>query len=216
MIVVYPGGFHGEFFIGNIVENNADKFHYYSFLPRDNNAYIYIPVEEAKNDSTRGGDNFTDDKLSMYENTYKKKIIVRSHNHRNYRKYPVLRLGTEDTYYIRRCKLLQTVKSFHIRHEDMPPRNLRTVPMSWPKHSSRNLVIDIAKWLHNDKKTIRKIEQFLGIKYNDKMKQNVIEYYNRDEIVLKKYFKGWTYWSDEYLLERILVVWNKHNMLNKL
>ena len=77
MIVVYPGGFHGEFFIGNIVENNADKFHYYSFLQRDNNAYIYIPVEEAKNDSTRGGDNFTDDKCRnffIYFNIFYKKI----------------------------------------------------------------------------------------------------------------------------------------------
>jgi hypothetical protein len=216
MIVVYPGGFHGEFFVGNIVENNPNKFHYYSFLQRDNNAYKYIPVEEANSDNTRGGDNTTDEKLSIYEKTYKKKIIVRSHNHSNYRKYPVLRLCTQDQYYMRRCKLLQTAKSFHIKHKHMPPQFLNTVPWKMKPISDNMIVIDIAKWLHNDMQTIHKIEHFFGIKYSKKMKKNVIGYYNRDETILEKYFKGWTSWSDEYLLERILVVWNKHNTLDKL
>ena len=209
MIVVYPGGYHGEFFIGNIVEKNTNKFHYHSFLQRENNAYAYVPIKGE--DSL----NITDDKLSMYENTYKKKIVIRAHNHRGYRKYPVLRLCSADSYYIRRCKLLQTVKSFHFIHEKIPPRSMQMYPMKMPPISDNMLVIDIAKWLHNDMQTIHDIEQFFDIKYDEEMKQNIIGYYNRDEIILKKYFKDWASWSDEYLLERILVVWNQHNQIDK-
>ena len=183
MIVVYPGGYHGEFFIGNIVEKNANKFHYDSFFQRENNAYTYVPVE---------GENsldITDDKLSIYENTYKKKIIIRSHNHRNYRKHPLLRLCTQDPYYIRRCKLLQTVKSFHFKHERIPPRSMKMYPMKMRPISDNMLVVDIAKWLHNDMQTIHAIEQFFDIKYDEEMKQNVVKYCKRDEIILKKYFK---------------------------
>jgi len=210
MIVVYPGGYHGEFFIGNIVEQNSNKFYYHSFNPRENNAYTYIPIEGEKSHST------SDDDLSRYENIYKKKIIIRTHNHRDDRKYPVLRLSTQDPYYMRRCTLLQTAKSFYIKSERIPPRHIKKPPMNLLPISDVMTVIDIAKWLHNDMQTIHEIEQFFGIKYNEEMKQNVIEYYNRDEIILKKYFNGWTSWSDEYLLERILVVWKKHNMLDKL
>ena len=46
-MILYQGGYHCEFFIGNIV-SNTDKFHYHSFECRSEelNAYKYQSIED--------------------------------------------------------------------------------------------------------------------------------------------------------------------------
>ena len=76
IVLVYPAGYHGEFFIGNIV-SNTDKFYYHSFKCRNEelNAYNYestgneIAHEQSAED------------LKRCSELHNKPIIARSCDH---------------------------------------------------------------------------------------------------------------------------------------
>tara|TARA_B110000037_G_scaffold18654_1_gene19514 strand:- start:80 stop:745 length:666 start_codon:yes stop_codon:yes gene_type:complete len=207
IIVVYPAGCHGEFFIGNIV-SSTDKFHYYYFKCRSEelNAYRYESIHLEDNDSLVA-EHQTNDDLDYYSTWHGKPIISRTHNHLAIQKFPVIKLHTADPVYQHRVMLLKCIKTLDkdfSKNKDLPdppPSHF----MQWPntlKHTTDALLhVDIKEWLHNE--NLEKIEDFLEIEYTQAMKDAVTQYYERDEILLNRYFPDWQNQTDEHLIKEM-------------
>jgi response regulator of citrate/malate metabolism len=76
------------------------------------------------------------------------------------------------------------------------------------KHTTDSILhIDIKEWLHNE--NLEKIEDFFQVKYTQTMKDAVTQYYERDNVLLDKYFPTWQNQSDEQLIEEMSIVDNK-------
>jgi len=211
IIVLYPGGFHGEFFIGNIV-TNTDKFHYYYFKCRSEklNAYGY----ECLNSSDEHGNKYpiistdiTDEVRRHYHTYYGKPIISRTHNFKTTFTLPVAKLYTADVMYKNRGVLLQCIKSLDKTYSNIdgvplpPPPSLARPPKVMENTTDRILHIDIKEWLHNE--NLEKIEDFFQIEYTQAMKDAVTQYYERDEILLNKYIPDWKKLSNINLIDEM-------------
>ena len=225
VLVIYPGGYHGEFFIGNIV-SNTDKFHYHSFECRSKefNAYNYestgneIAHEQSAED------------LKRCSELHNKPIIARSCDHhlrdpitKTKKSLNIIHLHSDDHLYRIRAKLLFSIKQLDkaYNHEN---GILDSVPTSfivhkkdfgWTAHvpSDRIVHIDIKDWLHNDHDVIGKIEWFLGIEYTQTMKDAVAEYYLRDEELLNEYYNNWTHKKPNELIKEIAELHKRHAFL---
>jgi len=209
MLILYTGGFHGEFFIGNIV-TNTDKFHYYYFKVRSEklNAYRYEAIKLDDGPYPIIAADLTDDDITYYSNKYGKTILTRTHDHLTIRTLPVIRLYSEDVMYQRRATLLRSIKfldkSFnHIDGVPNPPINHFNVWGMEYKHTTNALLyVDIKDWLHN--KNLEKIEDFLEIEYTQTMKDAVTQYYERDNVLLDKYFPNWQNQSNKHLIDEMI------------
>jgi hypothetical protein len=212
IIVLYPGGFHGEFFIGNIV-TNTDKFYYFQFFCRSEklNAYAYKAIERNPQDPDYDSigpilENKyqTDDTVEYYSTWHGKPIITNSHDHITIRTLPVVRLYTKDPMYERRGVLLQCIKLLdktHLLGQSHSPYRFGQWPKEMKHTTDSILYIDIKDWLHN--KNLEKLEEFLEIEYTQAMKDAVIQYYERDNVLLDKYFPDWQNQSIEQLVEQM-------------
>ena len=217
IMVVYAGGYHGEFFIGNIV-TNTDKFHYFYFKCRADelNAYRYEAIQlEAGSIQNKHLDMIgwpliaeeqTEDDIDYYSVWYGKPIVTRTHDHRRTGAMPVVRLFTDDNMYHRRAILLRCIKTLDKTYSnvngvpDRPQLNeFKQFPTTM-KHTTNDsiLYVDIKDWLHN--KNLEKIEEFFQIKYTQEMKDAVTEYYERDEILINRYFPDWQNQTEDYLI----------------
>ena len=220
-IVIYPGGFHGEFFIGNIV-TNTDKFHYEYFKCRSEefNAYNYEAFAYSFE-----SENQSDDIVEYNSSKYGKPIITRTHDHFTKRSMPIIHLYSNDPMYLRRGILLRCIKLLDKTYAiDLitkkvigPPTHFYELPLD-PKISgchwrqlwmadvpdNKIIFVDIKDWLHN--KNLEKIEDFLEIEYTQTMKDAVTQYYERDNVLLDKYFPDWKNHTDTYLLEKMIEV----------
>jgi hypothetical protein len=215
IIVLYPGGFHGEFFIGNIV-TNTDKFYYFQFFCRSEklNAYAYKAIERNPQDPDYDSigpilENKyqTDDTVEYYSTWHGKPIITNSHDHITTRTLPVVRLYTKDPMYERRGVLLQCIKSLDKSYSNIngvpksPPNNFDT-PLKEGNHTTDIILhVDIKEWLHN--KNLEKIEDFFQVEYTQTMKDAVTQYYERDNVLLDKYCPNWQNQSNEQLVEQM-------------
>jgi len=216
IVLVYPAGYHGEFFIGNIV-SNTDKFHYHSFECRNKelNAYRYDSIID-NNGMFLIAEKQTADDLNHYSKLHNKPIITRTHNHRKTFDFPVIRLFSKDPIYSKRAILLKCIKTLdkgynHINGIPDPAPDEITFK-TWPvdfKHSTDSyMFVDIKDWLHN--KNLEKVEDFLGIEYTQTMKDEVTQYYERDEKLLDKYFSNWQNQSIKQLVEQMAEIDKKY------
>jgi hypothetical protein len=218
-IVVYAGGYHGEFFIGNIV-SNTDKFHYYYFKCRSEelNAYRYetIHLEDSSCQDIHQdrlgfpliAEEQTEDDIDYYSVWYGKPIITRTHDHKRVGTLPTIRLLTNDPVYHRRVILLQCIKTLDKTYSNIngvPNKSYESGFQKWPntlKHTTNDrLEVDIKEWLHNE--NLEKLEDFLEIEYTQAMKDAVTQYYERDEILLNRYFPDWQNQTDEHLIKEM-------------
>lgn len=218
IILLYPGGFHGEFFIGNIV-TNTDKFYYFKFFSRSGgtlNSYSYEAIERLQSDPDYDSigpilENKyqTDDTVEYYSTWHGKPIITNSHDHITTRTLPVARLYTKDSMYERRGVLLQCIKLLdkHYSIKNHKPYRFGQWPKEMKHTTDSILHIDIKEWLHNE--NLEKIEDFFQVKYTQTMKDAVTQYYERDNVLLDKYFPTWQNQSDEQLIEEMSIVDNK-------
>ena len=202
-MILYQGGYHGEFFIGNIV-SNTDKFHYHSFECRSEelNAYKYQSIEDL------GFLDQTEDDLDYYSVWYNKPIITRTHDHNRVTNLPTIRLLCNNLVYSRRAHLLNVIKGLdksysHI--DGVPVKTFIHGFQKWPKdliHTTNDIIyVDIKEWLHNE--NLEKIEDFLEIEYTQEMKDAVTQYYKLDEIMINRYFPNWKEQTDEYLMKEM-------------
>ena len=218
IIVLYPGGFHGEFFIGNIV-TNTDKFYYFKFLCRSEklNAYSYEAIARDESDPdyfSKGpileNKHQTDDTVEYYSTWHGKPIIVNSHDHVTIRTLPVVRLYTKTPTYEKRGTLLQCIKLLDKTYSiiDHPSYSFGQWPKEMKHTTNSILYVDIKDWLHN--KNLEKIEDFLEIEYTQTMKDAVTQYYERDNMLLDKYFPNWQNHSDKQLIEEMAEIDKKY------
>jgi hypothetical protein len=215
IIVLYPGGFHGEFFIGNIV-SITDKFNYCYFKCRSEklNAYQYEAIEHlCKNGEPLIAPNQTDEIRSHSYGS--KPIIFRTQDFSSMHTLPLVNLYTKDLMYNKRGVLLQCIKSLDKYYSNIdgvpcPPPITCTTTLGSARindfvvnHTTdkRVLHVDIKEWLHN--KNLEKIEDFFQIEYTQAMKDAVTQYYQRDNVLLDKYFPNWQNQSDEHLLKEM-------------
>ena len=206
-IVVYAGGYHGEFFIGNIV-SNTDKFHYYYFKCRSEelNAYRYETIHLEDNVPLIAEEQ-TEDDIDYYSVWYGKPIITRTHDHKRVGTLPTIRLLTNDPVYHRRAILLGCIKQLDKTYSNIngvpvpPPSHFKQLPKTLKHTTNDILYVDIKDWLHNE--NLEKLEDFLEIEYTQAMKDAVTQYYERDEILLNRYFPDWQNQTDEHLIKEM-------------
>ena len=243
IIVLYKSGFHGEFFIGNIV-SNTDKFHYEYFKCRTEefNAYRYEIIKSAESSKADIAVKLTNgqrlsqieltnmslgtdvslsqiDDMMNYYSLCNKPVIFKSHNFNFLFTLPLVKLYTEDLMYIKRGVLIQCIKCYFIQYiksryiagyklDKGPPLNFIT-PLKEGNHTTDSILyVDIKEWLHNE--NLEKIEDFFQIKYTQAMKDAVIQYYERDNVLLDKYFPNWQNQSDEHLIEEMAQIDKKY------
>jgi hypothetical protein len=209
IMVVYAGGYHGEFFIGNIV-SNTDKFHYYFFKCRSEelNAYRYESIEQRENSPLIAEIQTTDD-IDYHSVWNGKPIITRTHNHIAMQTMPSVRLFTADPMYHRRAVLLRCIKTLDKTYSNVngvPDTAYRNGFRKFPNvmnHTTSDsmLYVDIKEWLHNE--NLEKIEDFFQIKYTQAMKNAVTIYHQRDEILINRYFKNWQEYNSTYLIKEM-------------
>ena len=106
--------------------------------------------------------------------------------------------------YERRGVLLQCIKLLdktHLLGQSHPPYRFGQWPKEMKHTTDSILYIDIKDWLHN--KNLEKLEDFLEIEYTQTMKDAVTQYYERDNVLLDKYFPDWQNQSIEQLVEQM-------------
>lgn len=210
-IVVYTGGYHGEFFVGNIV-SNTDKFDYHYFKCRSEslNAYRYEAIQDSGKHATGWYEQSADD-LDYWSTRHGKPIIARSHDFLAIRTLPVIRLHTECPIYHRRAILLKCIKGLDKTYSKMPllrSYGFNILSKNMDHTTDRLIFVDIKEWLHN--KNLEKIEDFFEIEYTQKMEDAVTEYFLRDEKLLDEYFYDWKNHTDNHLLEKMVEIDEKY------
>ena len=207
-MVVYAGGYHGEFFIGNIV-TNLDIFHYYYFECRSEelNAYRFEALH-LEDDVPLIAEEQTEDDVDYYSVWHGKPIITRTHDHRRVGTFPCIRLFTADPMYHRRAILLRCIKTLDKTYSNINGVSDKSYEggfHNWPntlKHTTNDILyVDIKEWLHNE--NLEKLEDFLEIKYTQAMKDAVTQYYERDEILINRYFPNWQDQTEDHLIKEM-------------
>lgn len=194
-LVLYAGGFHGEYFISHIVRN-CDKFHYESIHSEEFNKWVYKPFAGVHT-------NQTDNAIIEASNKHGKSIIGRTHDHKTKRNLPVLFVTAQDPFFIRRAKLAQLLKKTNEYTLTTPEyficRHLKTYKPTHPPISQQQTTL-----LLDDVFTLKAkdtIENFFEIEYTHKMEDEIIDYYNTDNHMLDAYFYGWRDATDQQIID---------------
>jgi len=145
--------------------------------------------------------------MMHYYSLVNKPVIFRAHKFNFLFTLPLVKLYTEDLMYIKRGVLLQCIKSLDKSYSNIngvpksPPNNFDT-PLKEGNHTTDIILhVDIKEWLHN--KNLEKIEDFFQVEYTQTMKDAVTQYYERDNVLLDKYFPNWQNQSNEQLVEQM-------------
>jgi len=195
MIVLYAGGFHGEFFIGHIV-TQTPEYHCSQFYSKSLNKWEYKPFDGVHTEQT-------DEAIKNYS----RKVIGRTHDHYTKRDLPVLYLTSIEKRWIRRAKLLQLLKKTEEYKESPPkhfiPRFLKTYPIDHPPISDNQTTLLIEEWARMTPEAIEIIEDWFEVKYTPNMQQRAREYFGFDDLQLKQYFPHWQQLPDPAIIEEM-------------